>query len=322
LTQKQILPGTYPDSWDEYEGQEAIKQRLRVAAASARMRGARMPNFLLEGAPGIGKTALAFLAAQELGTNISIASGRIRVTEIRMALARMGEGDILVLEEVHQIAKASGGEWLVHFLENRSLVGPWGREDHDGKQISIIATTTDPGAFGEDILQRFTRLPLQRYTADEAGLIALRFGQQLLHPHGLPDLDVAPEVALAARNHPRTMRELIVAMRDLVLAGVVSTYPDALAQALDWAGTTHDGLTKVQVRYLTLLAGEFNGAPTGGDLLSQRLGLTGKNRNAQLEEIEAYLMELGLVTRLDRGRMLTGAGVARAMEFDEERLAG
>jgi holliday junction DNA helicase RuvB len=305
----EILPGMYPDDWDGYIGQDQIKLQLRVAAASSRARGGPMRPFLLSGGAGFGKTALAVLTAQELGTNVLVSSGKITADQALVILPQMEDGDVWVLEEIHTLAKDPG--WLLHFLENGILVGPFGKAVVPA--VNVIATTTRPDAFGEDILQRFKHLKLQPYSDDEGGLIALSFSEKLLVPHGLPDLDgeVAMLVAGAARRHPRTIRDLLIDMRDLLLTGGVQDYAGALQLVLSWQGITTDGMHAAEVAYLTALADRFMGRPVGEKLVMDQLGLT----KAELAATERELLTRGFISREKDGRRLTPAGATRVAQL-------
>jgi Holliday junction DNA helicase RuvB len=310
-----ILPGDYPGSWDGYIGQDLAKERLLDAVASALKRGAPMPHCLLTGPPGVGKTALGLLAAGDLGTNVRITTGAMKVDQFRILMARMARNDVLIMEEIHLLAKAGPGpEWLLHFLENGVLLGPWGSEPC--KPVSVIATTTDPGAFKADILRRFDIYTLQEYTDDEAAAIALTFGEILLAPHGLPDMDntTACAVATACRNHPSSIRKVVVRLRDRALSGRAGDvhadgYGAALATALLWSGVTADGLRAEELEYLRVMVHEFAGAPAGEEKLRTRLGLS----RPELKAVEEFLLRRGLVQHLQQGRILTGSGVDRAI---------
>jgi holliday junction DNA helicase RuvB len=311
-----VLPGTFPETWDDYVGQERTKQQLRVAATSSRLRGGPMPPQLLVGPPGVGKTALAFLVAQDLGSDVFVNSGRIKAEQALLILTSMNDGDVWVLEEMHQLAKDAA--WLLHFLENGVLLGPFGRADVPA--VSVIGTTTNPGAFGQDVLQRVRQLQLEPYTDDEAAMIAMTFAQKLLVKEGLPDIDAdtAAGVARAARNHPRTMRDYLTDMRDLLLAGEAggggsaSGAANALSMVLSWSGMSPDGLRAGEVAYLRVLAKEFMGAPVGGAQLAERLSVS----RSELAELERGLLDFGLIMRSGQGRRLTPAGAVRANKLE------
>jgi Holliday junction DNA helicase RuvB len=305
-----ILPGAFPETWDDYVGQERVKQQLRVAATSSRLRGGPMPPQLLVGPPGVGKTALAFLVAEDLGTDVFVNSGKIRAEQALLILTSMNDGDVWVLEEMHQLAKES--DWLLHFLENGVLLGPFGRADVPA--VSVIATTTNPGAFGQDVLQRVRQLQLEPYTDDEAAMIAMTFAQKLLVKEGLPDIDAgtAAGVARAARNHPRTMRDFLTDMRDLLLSGEAGAAAAALGMVLSWSGMSPDGLRAGEVAYLRVLAKEFMGAPVGGAQLAERLSVS----KSELAELERGLLDFGLIMRSGQGRRLTPAGAVRANKLE------
>lgn len=314
-----ILAGTYPKSWDEVIGQEKAKRQLQVAIRAAQMRGVPMPHTLLaSGVPGVGKTALAVLCAQELGTGVKIVSGRMKGAEARLVLADMCDGDALIIEEVHQLAQVSkkDAEWLLHLMENGVLIGPRGPEPQPA--ITIVATTTDPGRLPEPVLERFTCKPaLTPYSDDEATQIAQLMAMRLFDPPMcLPTKGNCAAVAQAANNNPRQVRILLENLRDHALVegpdfwDLEDGYP--LDQVLDDHGLTADGLTQTAQRYLRILHDEWAGEPAGVSAMKERLREPGG-----LDYTERLLQEKGFIALTKRGRLLTQSGIRRARALAE-----
>jgi Holliday junction resolvasome RuvABC ATP-dependent DNA helicase subunit len=175
------LGGDYPLTWDGFIGQEVAKRKLITAARSARMRGDRMEHTLLaSGTPGIGKTSLAMLLAAELGGTLKVVSGAIKVNDARIALSELNDGDVLFIDEIHQVFSGSkvAGEWLLHLLQDGVLMGPHGAEAQP--KITVTAATTHAGVLPATVLERFTITDLVPYTDEEAGRIAAALAARVL----------------------------------------------------------------------------------------------------------------------------------------------
>jgi Holliday junction DNA helicase RuvB len=308
------LSGVFPDSWDEYVGQETAKHDLRVAIASAKKRGTNLGHLLITSPfAGVGKTALAQLVAREMGAPVLERSGTMTLADVRMMFASAEDGDIVFYDEIHQVV-ASGtknAQWFYHYLENGVLVTPWGPEEVP--QVTIIGATTDKDLLPEPVLQRFRTIALQPYTVEEGAQIAAGFARKLMVTEGLPGLsdDAALAVARAGSSQPRLMRKLVESLRDLTLADEIMAPGDGnypIQQALRFAGLTLDGLTEDAVRYMLIMQTEMHGQPTGASMLRERLGLVGRG----LAQVEALLTDKGYLMRTKQGRLLTNAGLRRA----------
>lgn len=312
---KKVLDGQYPESWDEFVGQVKAIRQLKVAIAGAQSRGERLGHVMLASPhAGIGKTALALLIARALDTTIWIISGTPKPHELRLLFSRMEDGDVLFIDEIHRLADGGGSksEWLLHYLENGTLMGPLGAEP--APRVTVIGATTDLGKLPRPVRDRFEITPsIVPYTAEEAAGIAKHLATKVLTPHGLPALsdDTALAVSTAAAMSPRGMRRILCAVRDLALAGEAHHTEDGkydLDEAFDFAGVTEDGLTALAVMYLRVLCHEMGAAPAGAQVLTERLGVVGH----ELKEVEQLLMDKGLIGKTRGGRVLTGAGLKRA----------
>jgi holliday junction DNA helicase RuvB len=313
LLESQGLNGLYPTDWDGFIGQAPVKRQLRVAATSARMRGAAMSHVLLaSGEAGCGKTTLALLTATELGTKMQAVSGRIDLNDARIVLAGLQDGDVLFIDEFHTLFSRgkSNAEWLLHLLQDGVLMGPHGPEEQP--DITVIAATTDAGKLPDTFLTRFKLQPvIEPYDDDSATRIAIQMGAQtLLRPLPWPSIDNFHAIARAGNNNPRTIGSILSNLRDITLVEP-HTFNEAtqaydLTEALEWLGLSPDGLTKQARAYLQIMLTEFGGQ-AGERALSDRL-----NEPGGVRHIERLLLSRGYIARTRSGRVLTKDGILRA----------
>jgi Holliday junction DNA helicase RuvB len=310
------LGGDYPADWDDFVGQEQAKRQLMIACRSAKMRGVPLDHVLLaSGIPGIGKTSLALLIAQEMGGNLVVASGSMGFKEARIILSDMEDGDILFYDEFHRAVQGGKGnaEWLLHLLQDGVLVGPLGPEEQP--KITVIAATTDAGKLPETIISRFPLKPvLAQYTEDEAAAIAVTLAGRIFPKNmPLPDDETAHKVALAASCNPRAMKGLLVALRDIALVSDEPVFD--MPAALDWVGVTADGLTQSCQRYLVCMLVDFQGQ-AGRAAVQDRMQEPGG-----LAETERLLSDKGYLGRTAAGRILTKHGIRRARELSRSGVS-
>jgi Holliday junction DNA helicase RuvB len=312
-----VLDGDYPATWDEFVGQDPVKRQLKIAAKSAAARGVPMGHVLLSSPmPGVGKTALALLITQELGTGITMMGSPIKPAQVPYVLGDMKDGDTLFLDEAHRLVQGGKGnaEWLLHVMENGVLTGPLGVTEIP--KITVIAATTDAGLLPQPILDRFEITPtIEPYTDDEGRRIALQLASKILVASGLtlPTDAVAAAAAQAGNNSPRHIRRILCATRDLVWAGEITDDGGEydLSEALAFAGVTADGLSAQMQRYLTVMVTDFRGNPAGQKAIADRLGEVG----AGMSELERVLLNKGFIALTKAGRMLTVDGMRRAREL-------
>jgi Holliday junction DNA helicase RuvB len=302
-----------PADWDDFIGQPRAKAQLRAAAAYARLRGVPMRHVLLDsGTPGIGKTSLALLAAQECGAQqVKMISGRVKANQARVLLAGMADGDVLFIDEIHTLVAGgkADAEWLLNFLQDGCIVGPRGAEKQP--RVTVIAATTDAGRLPETILSRFPIRPgLDDYTADEGAQIAKVLSRTLIDPPlPLPSPENLAAIARAAHNNPRLMSAIICNVRDVCCATEGQSYNEPhydLGQALEWLGLTEDGLTNLACRYLKALYVDFNGEPVGAGAMQDMLREPGG-----VHHTEGLLLDMGLIVKTRQGRLLTQLGISR-----------
>jgi holliday junction DNA helicase RuvB len=310
----------YVEDWDEFIGQDLAKEQLQIACASAKKRGKPLEHVLIKsGKPGIGKTTLAKLCAKELGTKLHMVSGKVTVTEARMVLSDMSDGDVLFYDEIHQavVGGRASAEWMLHVLQDGMILGPMGEEEIPA--ITVIGATTDAGKLPRTIVGRFEYRPeLVDYTDAQAALIAWNTSAVILGEAGLKPVttDTAARIALAANNNPREISQLLKALRDIAfIRDGEGTYDEDFTKALRFLRRTDDGLDFTAQRYLVSLLTEFGGS-AGERAIMNRLQEPGG-----LAYIEVVLMDKGLIGMTGRGRTLTKEGIRRAKDLRDLGVA-
>lgn len=301
----------FPRTWDDYIGQETAKAQLRTHVASARARGSRLDHILLaSGVAGIGKTTLAYLLAYEAGAGLGAVSGALGVEDIRNALLSLQDGDILFWDEFHLAVTGNKNraDFLLPFLQGGVLLTAKGEEQVPN--VSVVAATTEAGKVPATILSRFMIRPaFAPYTTEQATKIVEHHARNMgIRLTG--DSKASARIARAANNNPRLMRQILVAVRDLIHIGPVD-----LEVAFRWANTTHDGLsTDAQSMLLALLGCRNHTAST--ETLQGLLQEPGR-----LVEPERLLIQKGLLEVTGRGRRLTDDGLLRARQLAGEQRA-
>lgn len=308
----------YPGSWDEFVGQEKAKRQIIVACESAKKRGASLGHMLLaSGEPGIGKTTMALLTADTMGTGLTVASGQMKINEARIVLSQMQDQDVLFLDEIHQLVARgkTNAEWLLHLLQDGVIMGPRGPEEQP--DITVIGATTDAARLPDTIVSRFTLRPvLESYSDEEAALIGIKMATRMFGDVPFPEVEDFREAAMAGHNNPRMIGSILTNLRDLATVNLEAVYDDAtgrydLSEALDWLGLTEDGLTEVAQRYLVTLLNEFQGQ-AGEKTLADRL------QEANLNSVERLLMKRNYIVKTRQGRVLSRDGIRRAQELAKE----
>lgn len=315
-----MLDGTYPTDFDQFIGQNQAIRQLKVSIASAKARKVRLPHVLIaSGEPGVGKTALGQLIAIGMGKALHIVSGKMTFAQIRLKLAsEINDGDILLYDEIHTAVKGDrgGANWMLHLLENGTLLGPMGTEEIPN--ITIVGTTTDKGKLLDTIIDRFPVQPIiVAYTSEEAQRIAHSMGTKMFLGSGfaLPGSATCQQIADLATNNPRVIRSLLEGLRDLTVVGNGSNYNSKtgeydLTDLLELTGMTNDGLDPLAQRYLLVLFKHFSGNAVGEKTIAETL-----NEPGGLARVERVLMKHDLICKTRAGRMLTGTGIRRAREL-------
>lgn len=300
-----------PTSLDEFVGQEDARANLRVFIEAARTRGEAMDHVLFFGPPGLGKTTLAQIMARELGVGFKATSGPViaKAGDLAALLTNLQERDVLFIDEIHRLNPAVE-EILYPAMEDFALdiiigEGPAARSVRiDLPPFTLVGATTRSGLITKPLRDRFgipTRLEF--YSTEELTEVVRR-GARLM---GLKmSEEGAREVASRSRGTPRIAGRLLRRVRDFALVAERETVDQVAADAaLTRLQVDRLGLDAMDRRYLKCIGVTYSGGPVGVETLAAALS---EPRDAIEDIIEPYLLQVGLVQRTPRGRMLAAAG--------------
>ena len=301
-------PQLRPGSLDEFVGQEAIKKNLRIFVEAAKRRGEPLDHVLLAGPPGLGKTSLCRILADEMGVGLRPTSGPSleRAGDMAAILTSLEEGDFLFIDEIHRLNRQIE-EVLYPAMEDYAMdivlgQGPSARTIRmDLPRFTLVGATTRTGLMTKPLLDRFgVSEKLDYYGPEDLQKIVVRAA-------GILDIPIseggAEQLARRSRGTPRVANRLLKRVRDYAQVIGDGTIDDETARAaLEMQGVDHLGLDRADRDYLGLVIDKFDGGPVGVGTISVALG---EARDTVEDVYEPYLLQSGLIQRTPRGRIAT-----------------
>jgi Holliday junction DNA helicase RuvB len=297
-----------PRGFDDYVGQEQIKENLKVAIAAARGRSDTLDHLLFHGPPGLGKTSLAYIIAREMGVNIKATSGPVveRPGDLAALLTNLEEGDILFIDEIHRLNHVVE-EVLYPAMEDYQIdlmigQGPSARSIKlDLKRFTLVGATTRSGLLTSPLRNRFGAIFRLDFYSPEALAQILTRSASILGVAG--DNDGMSEIARRSRGTPRIANRLLRRVRDYaeVKAGGRIT-KKVTEEALKMLEVDPMGFDKMDTMLLLTLIDKFGGGPVGVETLAAAIG---EEKDTIEDVYEPFLIQAGFLNRTPRGRVAT-----------------
>jgi Holliday junction DNA helicase RuvB len=299
-----------PPTFDQFIGQDPIKESLKIAIGAAKMRGEPLDHILFSGPPGLGKTTLANLVAHEMGVEIQSTSGPVleKAGDLAAILTTLNRGDVLFIDEIHRLHVVIE-ELLYPAMEDFEIdvmigEGPSARSIKlTLERFTLIGATTRIGLLGSPFRDRFGMVArLNLYGAEDLAAIVRRSA-------GLMGITITPggaaEIAKRSRGTPRIANRLLRRVEDYALVKGNGTIDQETAdQALNLLGIDHLGLDELDRKILQVIMDDFSGGPVGLKTIAISVG----EDTRTIEEVyEPYLIQIGFVKRTPQGRETTPA---------------